>query len=192
MKVDLVFKRWEDTDRTGMEPRELAFGCNLPLVGQDCAWRQERGVPRRYTLLVQSAVRLRPRLCKPQILCKVEEFHAPCASSWLQQHGCAFPHRENLHWPRQSAVGRTRQQESNNNQNSKDMKQKFKRLICRIFGHKKYVEVSALSISVPKGHAHRHERKIRYFVLEETICERCKQQHPDLIAENTSRAQIEN
>lgn len=70
------------------------------------------------------------------------------------------------------------------------MKQKFKRLICRIFGHKKYVEVSALPISVPKGHAHRHERKIRYFVIKDNICERCGEQHSEIIAENISRAQM--
>lgn len=70
------------------------------------------------------------------------------------------------------------------------MKKFLKRLICRIFGHKKYVEIGALPVSVPKGHAHRHEKKIRYFIIKDNICERCGEQDSEIIAENISRAQM--
>ena len=70
------------------------------------------------------------------------------------------------------------------------MKQKIKELICRIFGHRNFVEVSAVPYYAHNGHGHRHYRKVRYAIIERTTCERCKDSDYRILANGLSRAQM--
>ena len=70
------------------------------------------------------------------------------------------------------------------------MKRFFKRLICRIFGHRNFVEVSAVPYFAYRGHGHRHYDKVRYAIIERTICERCGDEYIRILANGLSRAQM--
>lgn len=67
------------------------------------------------------------------------------------------------------------------------MKRFFKRLICRIFGHKRYREVFAESYVAGYKHG---IVKVRYNIFEHTFCERCGDYSYKLIAGGLSRAQM--
>lgn len=65
------------------------------------------------------------------------------------------------------------------------MTQKFRKLICRIFGHSELVTIERYAIKWGSV------EKPRYDVVEDTYCQRCGELlERELIAQNLSRAQM--
>ena len=69
------------------------------------------------------------------------------------------------------------------------MKRFFKRLICRIFGHKMYVEKYAerYYFKYKKGKGRGGHR---YSVIESNVCERCGKRTVNDVRTNISRSQM--
>ena len=69
------------------------------------------------------------------------------------------------------------------------MKRFFKRLICRIFGHKRYSEWYAVRISFFK-HQKKGKNGHRYDIVCQQYCDRCGERSKYVFRHNISRAQM--